>query len=173
MERHSAFQTVTEARSRAFRKVTSTTMTVECPRADARRDDGKLAPGPRFQMFSFWGLTHPASIAPISKAELDRLPTRLGCRLDVRSLGLRGGDLLGRRRRGMPRMLTADVRTALRHLRGSRSRVRGGRYRSAKRAVTKGSGRPTLSGFDRGDDRRCVTCGADVGSRFIQRASSV
>ena len=39
--------------------------------------------------------------------------------------------------------------------------------------VTKGSGRPTLSGFDRGDDRRCVTCGADVGSRFIQRASSV
>jgi hypothetical protein len=44
--------------------------------------------------------------------------------------------------------------------------------------VTTGSGRPgncetPLSGSDGGEERRCVVCGADVGSRFIQRASSV
>ena len=44
--------------------------------------------------------------------------------------------------------------------------------------VTRGSGRPgacdaAVSGFNGGDEGRWVACGADVGSRFIQRAPSM
>ena len=44
--------------------------------------------------------------------------------------------------------------------------------------VTRGSGRPgacdtALSGLEGDDEGRCVACGADVGSRFIQRAPSM
>ncbi len=59
MERHSAFQTVTEARSRAFRKVidhddsrvpqTRAAMTGSSPRGRALSN------------VQLWGLTHPAS----------------------------------------------------------------------------------------------------------------
>jgi hypothetical protein len=75
--------------------------------------------------------THPTLIAPISKAELDRLPSTFRCRLGVRGLRFRGGRFPGRCRRGMPRTLTAALRTALRHPRGTGPR--GGRDRSAER----------------------------------------
>ena len=64
MERHSAFQTVTEARSRAFRKVIDHDDS-RVPPSDEQTRAAMTGSSPRGRALSnvqLWGLTHPASI---------------------------------------------------------------------------------------------------------------
>jgi hypothetical protein len=64
VERHSAFQTVTDARSRAFRKVIDHDDS-RVPPSDEQTRAAMTGSSPRGRALSnvqLWGLTHPASI---------------------------------------------------------------------------------------------------------------